>query len=75
MSEDQADIVAYGARHRSANELALFELIEHVRRSTLAAELRRVRIFWVPGNFDADDDSARTALRLHLDASIANDLC
>jgi len=74
LSEDQADIVAYVARHTSANQRALFELMEHVRRSTFAAELRRVRIFWVPGDFDADDDSARTALRLHLDESIANDI-
>ncbi len=74
LSEDQAAIVAYVARHTSANQRALFDLFEHVRRSKFAHELRRVRVFWVPGDFDADDDSARVALRQSLDSSIANDI-
>jgi hypothetical protein len=74
LSEDQAAIVAYVARHNSANEHALFDLVEHVRRSRFATELRRLRIFWIADDFDADDELKRTTLRQHIEKSIANDI-
>jgi hypothetical protein len=71
LSENQAAIVAYVARHNSANERTLFDLIEHVRRSRFATELRRLRIFWIADDFDADNEFKRAALRQHLQESIA----
>jgi hypothetical protein len=73
LTEDSAPAVVYLARHTSRNQRDTYELLDRMRKSELASKLHRVRVIWVPSDFDADE-SKREMLRAHLREAVANDI-
>jgi hypothetical protein len=74
LTEDSASAVVYLARHTSRNQRDTYQLLDRMRRSELASRLHRVRVIWVPSDFDADDESKRAMLKDHLRDAVANDI-
>jgi hypothetical protein len=71
----EQDIAAavYIARHESSNRARLAEVTQDYAK-TMRDSLSRLRVFWVPADFDADDESSRNAIREQLKEEITKDL-
>ncbi|MEV5354049.1 hypothetical protein [Streptomyces sp. NPDC052693] len=71
----EQDIAAavYIARHESSNRARLAEVTQDYAR-TMRDSLSRLRVFWVPADFDADDETSRNAIREQLKGEITKDL-
>ncbi|MEU3848847.1 hypothetical protein [Streptomyces sp. NPDC029554] len=71
----EQDIAAavYIARHESSNRARLAEVTQDYQ-NTMPDSLSRLRVFWVPADFDADDEDSRTTIREHLKEEITKDL-
>ncbi|CAL9313783.1 hypothetical protein ABZ568_26875 [Streptomyces olindensis] len=71
----EQDIAAavYIARHESSNRARLAEVTQDYLK-TMRESLTRLRVFWVPADFDADDESARKTVRNLLREEITKDL-
>ncbi|MFE6195637.1 hypothetical protein [Streptomyces sp. NPDC057838] len=71
----ESDIAAavYIARHESKNRARLAEVTQDYLK-TMRESLSRLRVFWVPADFDADDEKSRIAVRDLLREEIGKDL-
>jgi hypothetical protein len=63
----------YIARHESRNRSRLAEVTQDYLR-TMPRSLSRLRVFWVPADFDADDEESRQTVRNLLREEITKDL-
>lgn len=64
----------YVARDSMATRARISEVIDDFKESPVRPALAKLRVFWVPGDFDADDGSARSFVRSSLRRDIGNDL-
>jgi hypothetical protein len=71
----EQDIAAavYIARHQSRSRARLAEVTQDYLR-TMPGSLSRLRVFWVPADFDADDEKSRTTVHNLLKEEITKDL-
>ncbi|MFE0471514.1 hypothetical protein ACFW2V_07830 [Streptomyces sp. NPDC058947] len=71
----EQDIAAavYIARHESSNRARLAEVTQDYQK-TMRDSLSRLRVFWVPADFDANDEGSRITIREHLKEEITKDL-
>ncbi|MGW5613805.1 hypothetical protein [Streptomyces sp. NPDC003877] len=71
----EQDIAAavYIARHESSNRARLAEVTQDYLK-TMRESLSRLRVFWVPADFDADDEASREAVYDLLKEEITKDL-
>jgi hypothetical protein len=71
----EQDIAAavYVARHQSRSRARLAEVTQDYLR-TMPGSLSRLRVFWVPADFNADDEKSRTTVHNLLKEEITRDL-
>ncbi|MFF7307835.1 hypothetical protein [Streptomyces sp. NPDC008137] len=71
----EQDIAAavYIARHQSRSRARLAEVTQDYLH-TMPESLSRLRVFWVPADFDADDEESRTTVHSLLKEEITKDL-
>ncbi|GLX96215.1 DeoR family transcriptional regulator [Herbidospora sp. NBRC 101105] len=74
LSDDETKISLYVARDTTSNHRATWEIIEDFKKTPLRDRLSRLRIIWIPSNFDSDKEDDRTAVSRHLQERIAKDL-
>ncbi|BCL30357.1 hypothetical protein ACFFS2_28925 [Streptomyces aurantiacus] len=72
----QRDVAAavYIARHSTQNKRRLAEVTGSFRDTPMRDRLSRLRVFWVPGDFDADNESARDSTYDNLRDEMTKDL-
>lgn len=70
----RSQIAAYVARDTFRNRAALYEATEDFRSSGHGDTLQRLKIFWIPADFDADNKFARTTIGRHLQEQVVNDI-
>ncbi|MBC9730956.1 hypothetical protein [Streptomyces sp. TRM68367] len=73
---NEKDIAAavYIARHESRNRARFAEVTQSYLDTPMRDRLSRLRVFWVPADFDADDEEARASTYSFLREEIAKDL-
>ncbi|MGW4270912.1 hypothetical protein ACWEGQ_00745 [Streptomyces seoulensis] len=74
LSESESDALVYIARTTMKNKSVLHEAISDYKRAGLADRLDRLRVFWVPEDFDADSESHRSLVYSDLENSLSRDL-
>ncbi|MFI2910063.1 hypothetical protein ACG2OD_17680 [Streptomyces sp. PDY-4] len=74
LSEAESEVLIYVARTTMKNKAVLHEAISDYKRTGLASKLDRLRVFWVPEDFDADSEEHRTLVYSDLQASVSKDL-
>jgi hypothetical protein len=74
LTDDETAAAVYVARDSVATRGRVEEIIQDYRRSPLRKNLSRLRIFWIPADFDADDEKARTVVRAGLRNDVYRDL-
>ncbi|MFC8877718.1 hypothetical protein [Streptomyces ardesiacus] len=74
LTDDEASAALYVARDSVATRGRMDEIIRDYRNSPLRASLSKLRIFWIPADFDADDERAREVVRHGLRHDIYQDL-
>ena len=72
----QRDVSAavYIARHSTQNKRRLAEVTGSFRDTPMRERLSRLRVFWVPGDFDADNEDARDSTYENLREEMTKDL-
>jgi hypothetical protein len=73
LHEEDIAAAVYIARHESRNRSRLAEVTQDYLR-TMPGSLSRLRVFWVPTDFDADDAKSRQTVRNILREEITKDL-
>jgi hypothetical protein len=74
LAASDASIRAYVARDSVKNRATFHEAVRDFKSSGHDSSVTRLKVFWVPYDFDADDESARTLVSRHLTAMIAEDI-
>ncbi|MEU5268064.1 hypothetical protein AB0G77_05825 [Streptomyces hygroscopicus] len=74
LSEAESDALVYVARTTMKNKAVLHEAISDYKRAGLTDRLDRLRVFWVPEDFDADSESHRSLVFSELQNSLSRDL-
>jgi hypothetical protein len=74
LSEAESDALVYVARTTMKNKAVLHEAISDYKKAGLADRLDRLRVFWVPEDFDADSESHRSLVYSDLENSLSRDL-
>jgi hypothetical protein len=74
LAGSQAQIMAYVARDTVPNHNTLSEIVDDYRHSLLSTRVARLKVFWVPGDFDADIESHRESVRSNLSRNIIEDV-
>jgi len=69
-----AQIRAYIARDTVKNRSVFFEASRDFKSAGHASALNRLKIFWVPYDFDADNDSSRQVVMHELTSKVVNDI-
>jgi hypothetical protein len=59
LAESNADIWAYVARDNVKNRAILHEVVQDFRQSKYRDQLFKLKVLWIPQDFDADSDAAR----------------
>jgi hypothetical protein len=73
LHEEDIAAAVYIARHESRSRARFAEVTQDYLK-TMRASLTRLRVFWVPTDFDADDEQAREAVYNSLREEITKDL-
>jgi hypothetical protein len=73
LTDPESEIKAYVARDTLAHRRVLDETIADYRHLTMI-EPFRFKVFWVPSDFDADDEGQRSFVRKLLKARIVEDI-
>ncbi|MFF6873877.1 hypothetical protein ACFY9S_00760 [Streptomyces sp. NPDC012474] len=73
LHEEDIAAAVYIARHESRSRARFAEVTQDYLK-TMRASLSRLRVFWVPADFDADDEQARKAVYNSLREEITKDL-
>lgn len=74
LTDKDTSTSVYVARDSVANRARVSEVISDYRNSELRPNLAKLRVFWIPGDFDADDELARGVVRAGLRRDVGNDL-
>ncbi|MFK0178187.1 hypothetical protein ACIQVR_19635 [Streptomyces xanthochromogenes] len=74
LADPDTSVSVYVARDAVKNRALFHEVVGDYRLSPIRDRLNRLRIFWVPGDFDADDESARDLVYGLLRENVTNDL-
>ncbi|WP_040698692.1 hypothetical protein, partial [Nocardia vinacea] len=74
MMIDQEAAAVYIVRDSVATRARVDEVINDYRGTQLRDNLSKLRIFWVPRDFDADDDKSREVVHNSLKERISQDL-
>ncbi|WP_147433103.1 hypothetical protein [Catellatospora citrea] len=69
-----AQIRVYVARHTTKNRNTFYEAARDFRSHGHSRALNRLKVFWVPADFDADDEPARELLARQLAGEVTDDL-
>jgi hypothetical protein len=74
LSDSEPDALVYIARDTVKNKSVLREAISDFRKTTLMERVSRLRVFWVPEDFDADREDHRHLVYAELKESVSRDL-
>jgi hypothetical protein len=74
LAVDEAPVVVYVARHTLKTRAVLYEALADYKRGPLAVNLPRLKVFWIPPDFDADDELKRQVVGDQLRADLAEDV-
>lgn len=74
LSSIDADIWAYVVRDTIKNRALLHEAVRDYRRSRYSDELFKLKVIWIPADFDADNELARSVMAEHLRNSVTSDI-
>jgi hypothetical protein len=74
LTDDDSLATVYVARDSVAVRGRVDEILQDYRRTALASSLSKLRILWVPGDFDADDERSRGVVREALRREVYRDL-
>jgi hypothetical protein len=74
LTERDISAAVYIASHSTQNKVRLAEVVGAFRNTELRKGLSRLRVFWVPDDFDADDEAARESVYATLRDEITKDL-
>jgi hypothetical protein len=74
LSDTDADIWAYVARDNVKNRATLHEVVRDFRYTKYRDELFRLRVIWIPEDFDADKEDDRVTVGDVLKASVVQDI-
>ena len=72
--EPDTDIWVYLIRDNVKNRALLQEVLQDFRRAAQGDQLFKLKRFWIPEDFDADDENARKVVESTLKDAIVNDL-
>ncbi|MFF0624697.1 hypothetical protein [Streptomyces sp. NPDC004296] len=74
LTENDVSAAVYVARHSTANKARVAEVAGAYKETPLGERLSRLRVFWIPGDFDADDETAREDIYNSLKEEMTRDL-
>ncbi|MFE9630563.1 hypothetical protein [Streptomyces sp. NPDC006463] len=74
LTDEEVSAAVYIARHSTTNKARVGEIVSAYRNSPMRDRLSRLRVFWIPGDFDADDEKARESTYTNLKEEITRDL-
>lgn len=74
LHDDEADIKAYIARSSIKNRQAVDEILSSYRKHGDSAELFRLKVFWAPPDFDADEERQRKFVANWLTGEVISDI-
>ncbi len=74
ITEEEASIWAYVMRDTVKNRASVYEAIQDFKNSGYRDSLFKLRLFWVPPDFDADKESQRQLLHGILQEKIVDDI-
>ncbi|MFE7033518.1 hypothetical protein ACFU9Y_24685 [Streptomyces sp. NPDC057621] len=74
LTDDEAAAVIYVARDSVTTRSRMGEVIRDYKNSPMRPNLAKLRIFWVPGDFDADDEQQREVVRGGIRRDVYQDL-
>lgn len=74
LAEAESDIWAYVVRDNIKNRSLFHEVIQDYKKTAYNKNLFKLKVFWIPQDFDADNDYARETVGNILQSSIADDL-
>ncbi|MET9758262.1 hypothetical protein ABZ016_04280 [Streptomyces sp. NPDC006372] len=74
LNEEDIHAAVYIARHESRHRARFTEVTQSYLRGPLRNRLSRLRVFWVPADFNAGDDKSREAIYASLREEITKDL-
>lgn len=74
LSDSESDVLIYVARNTMKNKATLHEVVSDYKKTFLRKKLTRLRVFWVPENFDADKEEDRNLIYRDLKESVSRDL-
>lgn len=74
VNEDDIHAAVYIARHESKHRTRFAEVTQSYLRGPYRDRLARLRVFWVPPDFDADDEKQRDSIHNILKDQITKDL-
>ncbi|WP_437914617.1 hypothetical protein WME73_02485 [Sorangium sp. So ce302] len=74
VTDGEADIWLYVASDQVRHRLALEEVIHDYRRSGRAQDLFKLKVLWIPSDFDADSEVERGAVARVLESQIVEDI-
>jgi hypothetical protein len=72
--DSEAEICAYVARDTVKARRLLSEVMRDFRSGKISVEPHRLRVFWIPQDFDADDEGQREFIAGHLSDSVTRDI-
>jgi hypothetical protein len=74
ITSDSADIWTYILKDSIKNKAALFEVINDFKKSRYCNDLYKLKIFWIPPDFDADSEKQQKLIGDILKNAIVDDL-
>lgn len=74
LATSDADVWAYIARDTVANRALLHEVVRDYRRTGYADQLFKLKLVWVPADFDADREHQREVVSTHLRDCVTTDI-
>ncbi len=74
LTEPKADIWPYIARDNIKNRALLYEVVHDFRNSSYKNQLYKLKVFWIPQDFDADSERDREVIRDDLKSAVVQDI-
>ena len=74
LTDSNADIWAYIVRHNVKNQATIQEVINDYQRTGYGNQLFKLKLFFIPDDFDADSEEARKTVGDAFEEQIINDL-
>lgn len=74
VTTSEADIWAYVVRDSVKNRATLYEIVKDYKNSKYRESLFKLKLFWIPNDFDADKENERRVVGDILKNSVVDDL-